>query len=134
MFTWKEKYSVGHKKLDDQHKKLLDIGRELVYVLENTSKGIDQYDKIAELLQEMTEYTKYHFENEEKIMEEHNFIDLDSHRFQHKIFVKKLEEIDLENVDTNQQGSVMKLLDFIADWIQNHILEMDKKYSVLFEN
>ncbi len=129
MFEWKEKYSVGIEKFDNQHKKLLNIGQELVYAMENTSAGIDQYDKIVSLLQEMQDYTVYHFEFEEEVMEKYDYINLDSHRFQHKMFVKKLNDIDLEEFDLDQKELTMELLDFIANWIQNHILEEDQKYS-----
>src|SRR5690554_6647367 len=128
MFEWKEEYSVGIKEIDKQHRKLLGIGEELYYVLENTSQGIDQYDNIRALLKELYDYTVYHFGAEEELMEEHDYIGLGSHRFQHKFFIKKLEEIDLEELDLNQEGAVMDLLDFVADWITKHILEVDQEY------
>lgn len=129
MFEWKEEYSVGIDKFDNQHKKLLNIGQELVYTIENTSSGIDQYDKVVNLLQEMQDYTVYHFNSEEEVMEKYDYINLDSHKFQHKMFVKKLKDVDLDDLDENQKEFTINLLDFIAEWIQNHILEEDQKYS-----
>lgn len=85
-------------------KKLFSIADELFLALENNEEGFDQYDTIHKLLKELHDYTVYHFETEEELMERHDFIGLGSHRFQHKIFVKKLEEIDLEELDLNQKG------------------------------
>ncbi|MEJ6949700.1 bacteriohemerythrin [Natronospora cellulosivora (SeqCode)] len=132
MFDWKERYSVGVKEIDEQHKQLLSIGRELVSVLENTSEGLDQYDEIKRLIKKLHEYTVHHFDFEEKMMAERNFIDLASHSFQHKIFIKKIEDIDLEKIDLNQKGYTLEILDFLASWISNHILKIDHKYIPIF--
>lgn len=132
MFEWKEKYSVGVEKFDKQHKQLLKIGRDLVSAFENMEKGIDQFDLIVELLQEMQEYTVYHFESEEKAMKEIDYPELNQHKEIHQKFVKKLEDIDVENIDKNQKQFSMELLDFIANWIEEHILGEDQKYKSYF--
>ncbi len=132
MFEWKEKYSVGVEKFDNQHKKLLEIGRDLTYAFENLEKGIDQYDHIVNLLKEMQEYTEYHFNSEEKAMEEINYPDLEKHKKIHKDFVQKLEEIDLDQIDKNQKNFSMELLNFVATWIEQHILGEDQKYKPFF--
>lgn len=130
MFEWKDQYSVGIEKLDQQHKKLLGIGRKLIDILENTSEGIDQFDHIRDTLKEMYDYSIYHFKYEEGLMEKYDFIDLASHRFQHKIFIKKIEEFDIEEVDEQQKKTTLELLDFISNWIIDHILKTDQKYSI----
>lgn len=134
MFEWDDKFSVEITEIDKQHKKLFSIGRNLVSVLENTSEGIDQYDDIKRLIKELHKYTIKHFNAEEKLMEKADYIGLPNQKFQHKIFVKKLEEIDIEKLDQAQEDSTMKLLDFIANWIGSHILEVDMKYKDTLSN
>lgn len=129
MFEWNEKFSVGIGNIDEQHKKLFSIGRDLVGVLENTSEGLDQFDEIKRLLKDLHKYTIYHFDTEEKLMAKADYIDLPTHKFQHKLFIKKIEDIDLDNLDLNQKDSAIELLDFIANWVGNHILEVDIKYK-----
>ena len=128
MFEWDEILSVGIDVVDDQHQELFRIGRELVYVLENTSAGLDQYDDIIKLLKELHTYANYHFSEEEKLMEAADFIGLPAHRFQHKIFVKKIEEIELGELDEDQKNHALDLLDFLANWITNHIMKVDREY------
>ena len=91
MFEWKEKYSVGIKKFDDQHKELLRIGRDIVSAFEGTEEGIDQYDHIIKLLNELKDYTVYHFESEEKAMEKADYPKLEKHKEVHQKFVDKLK-------------------------------------------
>lgn len=128
MFEWDDILSVGIEVVDDQHQELFRIGRELVYVLENTSAGLDQYDDIIKLLKELHTYANYHFSEEEKLMEAADFIGLPAHRFQHKIFVKKIEEIELDELDEDQKNHALDLLDFLAHWITNHIMKVDREY------
>lgn len=128
MFEWDEKLSVGIDVVDDQHQELFRIGRDLVDVLENVSEGLDQYDEIVRLLKELHSYAQFHFSEEEKLMEEADFIGLAAHRFQHKIFVKKIEEIELDNLDEDQKNHALDLLDFLANWITNHIMKVDREY------
>ena len=44
----------------------------------------------------------------------------------HRAFVSKLEEIDLEQVDQNQQKYLEELMEFLFGWLSNHILKSDK--------
>ncbi|HOA41422.1 MAG TPA: bacteriohemerythrin [Halanaerobiales bacterium] len=128
MFEWDDILSVGIEVVDDQHQELFRIGRELVYVLENTSAGLDQYDDIIKLLKELHTYANYHFSEEEKLMEAADFIGLPAHRFQHKIFIRKIEEIELGELDEDQKNHALDLLDFLANWITNHIMKVDREY------
>lgn len=128
MFEWDEILSVGIDVVDDQHQELFRIGRELVYVLENTSEGLDQYDDIVKLIKELHTYAIFHFSEEEQLMEKADFIGLAAHRFQHKIFVKKIEEIELGELDEDQKNHALDLLDFLANWITNHIMKIDREY------
>ena len=134
LFEWKEKYSVGVEKFDDQHKELLRIGRDLVSAFEGTEEGIDQYDLILDLLNEMQEYTVYHFESEEKAMKEADYPELEKHKKIHQKFVNKLKEIDTDKIDKNQQEFSMELLNFLATWIEEHILGEDQKYTPYMNN
>ena len=87
MFEWNEKYSVGVEKIDEQHKRLFDLGYKTYDILKNTDYGIDQYDQIKILLKELFDYTVFHFESEESILKEYDYVSLPTHRFQHKLFM-----------------------------------------------
>ena len=134
MFKWKEEFSVGIDKFDKQHKKLLKLGQELLYSFENVEEGIDQYDKIIKVLNEMHDYTVYHFNSEEEIMEKYNYPEINKHKKAHQQFVDKLEEIEPKKIDLNQKGFSMELINFIANWIENHIMGEDQKYKSFLKN
>lgn len=52
----------------------------------------------------------------------------------HDRFINKIQNLDLEEIDENQQDAVLKLLNFIYNWITNHILGMDLKIKDYFES
>ena len=88
----------------------------------------DKYDEIVRLLDELREYTKFHFEDEEAYMQKINSPMLEAQKRAHQAFVDKLMSIDLdklEEIDDNQQEYLHELIEFLGGWLINHILKMD---------
>lgn len=52
-----------------------------------------------------------------------------SHAIEHSAFVEKLNAVDLTEVDEAQEKYLLELLNFITDWIVNHIMTTDKLYT-----
>ncbi|AYD40164.1 bacteriohemerythrin [Clostridium fermenticellae] len=132
MFEWKENYSCDVKQIDDEHKRLFEIGRN-IYELAMDENHIDYYDKILDLLDELKDYTVYHFGDEERIMELYDYPGLEEQKHIHAKFIDKLENIDLKSIDINQQKAILDLLDFVSSWISSHILGTDLKIGEYFK-
>ncbi|WP_432402058.1 bacteriohemerythrin [Wukongibacter sp. M2B1] len=128
MFYWKEEYSVGIKTIDDQHKKLFEIGEKINTILGSYS-GQDSYDEIVDLIEELKDYTIYHFDYEEGLLVKYQYPEIDEQIEQHKKFINYLEELDLESIDEDQEKAMKQLIMFIAKWIFKHISNSDFKYS-----
>ncbi|MBP2644264.1 MAG: iron-binding protein, hemerythrin [Firmicutes bacterium] len=128
MILWKEEFRIGIPVIDEQHQKLLEIANR-AYDLLQDELITDKYDKIVELLQELKEYTIYHFAFEEEYMKSINYSKFLSHKVEHDDFIAKLENIDLSKVDYNQNGAILDMLDFVVNWISEHILIKDKMYA-----
>lgn len=130
MFDWTEDYSVKVEVIDDQHKRLFEIGENINELLQDYS-GADSFDEIMTNVEELSEYTKYHFEEEEKLMQLHGYTDLEKHKVEHKKFISYLDKLDVDQIDENQEETLKKLINFIAIWIFKHISNVDFKYSDL---
>lgn len=124
MFKMKEEYKTGVSNIDEEHAKLFEIG-ERAYKLLISPFEMDKYDKIVAIIQELKQYTIYHFKNEETYMESINYKRLFTQKIDHANFIKKISEVDLEEVDENQDEALMEILTFLKDWLVNHILEKD---------
>ena len=120
-----DEYRIGVDLIDREHEELFRIvgkASQLVKSYDETSG----YDNIMELLNKLKSYTAEHFRDEEEYMESINYQGIGAQKMAHKIFVTKLEEIDLQHVDDHQQEYLEELLEFLFGWLSNHILKMDK--------
>ncbi len=126
MIAWKDDFLVGIDEIDKQHKKLFSIANE-AYELLNNDFCVDKYDKIISIIEELKDYTVFHFTFEEEYMMKIKYKKFFPQKIQHESFIKKINEINLNDIDSNQDKSLLELLDFIINWISNHILIMDKQ-------
>lgn len=128
MFKWRENFSTNVEEIDNQHKKLFEIGARL-YEVASINDECDRYDEIMAILDELTDYTVYHFSYEEKLLQDQNYPDYDVHKIEHDFFIKKLRRLEAGDHENNQSESLMKMVTFVADWISSHILKTDLQYS-----
>lgn len=125
MIQWKEEYSVGFSLIDEQHKKLFEIANRAYDLLKNELL-IDKYDRIAEIISELQDYTVYHFKTEEEYMQSIGYKKFFSQKVAHNDFLEKMKNIDLNKIDDGQNEYLLGILDFVGDWLVYHIIKQDK--------
>jgi hemerythrin len=128
MYEMKEEFKTGIELIDNEHKMLFDIA-DRIYMLINNEFIIDKYDKIVNLIEELKDYAAFHFKDEEAYMESINYKKMFTQKIDHENFIKKLNEIDLNELDENQDKYILDLLEFVNQWLVTHILEKDKLIS-----
>ncbi|MCD8039238.1 MAG: hemerythrin family protein [Lachnospiraceae bacterium] len=119
-------YLVGIELIDNEHRELfriVDKANRLVKSYDEASG----YDKIIDILNQLKDYTKEHFADEEEYMESIGYDGLEAQKRAHDAFIEKLENINLDEIDENPQESLEELLEFLLGWLVNHILYTDKK-------
>lgn len=125
MFEMKDEFLTGIDEIDNEHRELFRIAQSAMDLYQDEFV-VDKYDHILEILRELKAYTQKHFNNEEAYMERIHYKRLFSQKIAHNGFIEKLEEYDLENIDENQNETILDLLNFLNDWLVNHILYEDK--------
>lgn len=125
MYEMKEEYKIGVEQIDEQHKKLFELA-DKAYMLLKDELVIDKYDKIVEILEELKEYTIFHFRSEEEYMQSIGYKRLFTQKIEHDNFIKELENVDYSSIDAKQDESLVKILNFLNDWLIEHILKTDK--------
>jgi hemerythrin-like metal-binding domain len=125
MIKWKQDYETGIQQIDEQHKRLLEIAGSALELLKN-DLYIDKYDQIIQILEELKDYTIYHFNSEEEYMLKIGYKKIFSQKIEHAAFIEKINNIDLNNLDRNQNKELLSLLEFVVNWIDEHILKKDK--------
>lgn len=124
MFEMKDEYLLGVPEIDKQHEQLFAMG-EKAYKLLRDEFAQDKYDKIVDIIKELENYTVVHFRDEEAYMESIRYKRLFSQKVEHADFIKKVTEIDLKKLDDHQDEYIMGILNFLADWLVNHIIKQD---------
>ncbi len=123
---WDERYSVGVRELDEQHKQLFRMFDGLIESMETAVNS----QTVSDLLADLREYALVHFETEERYMSECGYPDLENHKWTHEQFRMKVD--DLCSGGAIQAGQVRRdMLVFLYDWLSTHILSCDKKYAQL---
>jgi hemerythrin-like metal-binding protein len=80
------------------------------------------------VLQELIEYTGYHFGTEEKFFDQHGYPETDAHKTIHKKLVDKVLAFK-RKFDAGEEFLSQELLNFLKDWLVNHIGFTDRKYA-----
>ncbi|BHH84188.1 bacteriohemerythrin [Desulforhopalus sp. 52FAK] len=126
---WNDSFSVHHKEIDRQHKKLIDLYNELHETLLHGTIE-ESTEKRQQTLNSLVEYIDYHFSFEEEYLEELNYALLEKHCQSHKNFSSKVKTLQQDILSGNMvfTSSLIKLL---RNWIVDHILKEDKAYSVV---
>lgn len=129
LFEWTPAIAVGINTIDEQHKKLIS----LINDVSNAMKARKAAEVIGNVLVELSDYTVYHFGNEERAFEKYNYSDKAAHMAAHKVYVDKINEL----VERNKKGELglsISVLDFLMDWITNHIMKTDMQYVPFFKD
>lgn len=126
-FTWDQKYVLGVADIDGQHQRLVAMMEELHEAM-RAGKGADILDKI---IMKLRTYTMTHFLAEEKRMQEVNYPDYAHHKNQHQEFISKITEFQRHRAE-NKVGLSMNVMNFLKEWLVNHIMGTDKKYVPYF--
>lgn len=124
LFVWNDTFSVNIKQIDEQHKKLVNILNNLHDAMKS-GKGSQV---LSNVFAELIRYAGEHFTTEEKLMTAYNYPEYSSHKLIHNGLTQKVVEFQ-KNFQQGQKALSMEVMDFLKNWLQNHILGTDKKYG-----
>lgn len=122
-------YLIGIDLIDKEHKELFRIVDDANHLVKSYDAS-SSYDKIVTILNELKEYTKEHFSDEEEYMESIQYEGIAAQKRAHDAFIDKLDNIDLNQIEENPQGYLQELMEFLLGWLIQHILHADKKIPV----
>jgi hemerythrin len=125
LVAWDDRFSVNFETIDNQHKGLIGIINDLV-------RGCDKGKAIKDIifiktLRKAVEYAQIHFATEEKYLEQVSYPDFEVHKKEHDAFVSEVVK-QLKAFEENQNDPAV-LVEFLKNWLLNHIAVMDKKYA-----
>lgn len=129
LFPWKPEYCTGHVGIDGQHQKLAQFVNQLFAAM-STGQGREMTDRI---LVGLADYTKTHFEFEEKQMERFSYPDLPEHRRLHRQLLGQVDAY-VRKAKAGQQVNAIELSHFLKAWLLHHIGQEDRELAQYLNN
>lgn len=122
LIDWNNDLNTGVQLIDDDHKMLVALLNRLYQACLNHEKK----DAFQSILEELSQYTLYHFRREEAYMEEIGYPHLKNHKQVHKLLseyvLREIERVAEEySTKTGEE-----LLHFLKNWLFDHIMGMDQ--------
>lgn len=113
--------SVGNPVIDRDHRMLIQYVNEMHSAM-GAGKG---KEIVGSILAKLVKYTQEHFQREEAIWKIRQYVDFDKHKQLHVDLLHTVAEFK----GKHDKGEVLLTLDvmnFLRDWLTNHILKADK--------
>lgn len=128
-YDWNSEIETNIPVIDSHHKKLIDLVNEL----HSAMKERRGREVSAKILDELTQYSEYHFGVEEKAFDKYSYPRAQEQKKMHSYFVGKLKEMK-EGLEKGSLLVNVEVLGFLVDWIEKHILNEDMLYLEFFKD
>ncbi len=129
LMSWSPEYSVNVREIDEQHKVLIKMINDLHdAMLKKQGK-----DVLGKILTDMAVYAQKHFATEEMYMKRYKYPDFTAHHGEHAAFIDKVTKFK-SDFDANRLGLSIEVMNFLSEWLKNHIMGVDKKFGPFFNS
>ncbi len=127
--TFTAQLSVGYSAIDEQHIRWID----LINAVYNSLSAGSSKDKLGKVLKDLVDYTVWHFGFENKMMTNYNYPEKDSHTKLHRDFIAEIKKLE-SRYDSGEEIMGVNVLEFLKDWLSNHIMKVDTKLGAFLES
>ena len=123
---WNEKFSVGVKGIDRQHREILVRVNALFDAIGSREAG----NNVDQLLIFMQKYVRTHFLCEEKLMRRHGYTSYEHHLHEHQRFATELAKLDRMYDRAGLSDAVIaRMSSYITEWLSAHFVDEDRKLA-----
>ena len=122
--NWEDRYSVGIREIDTQHKKLIAMINDFYEGM----KGGKTKEALSAIVDSLLKYAATHFGYEEMYFDKFGYPGTVEHKAIHKAFAEKVTEFK-NRIDGGQLILSVEVTDFLKNWLVEHIMGTDQKYS-----
>jgi hemerythrin len=124
LIEWTPDLAVHVPAIDDQHKELYSRMNDLCNAI---MEGKGRHE-VGSFVRYLSEYTTFHFEDEEAIMREHAYPGYDAQRAAHRLFRERVQKMAAQaGSEAIPSDLVVTVVNEMKDWFSNHIRILDKR-------
>ena len=118
---WSEELSVGIELVDSQHKELIRIANGLISaVVKQRGERV-----INNVVRRLRNYTVFHFNSEEKLMETVRYPKRGEHESEHAKLKQNVKGFQ-RDLYKGEKLTAEEVLNFLKIWLLKHILHSDR--------
>jgi len=121
LLVWKDEYLTQVEEIDSQHMRLIELING-IYDLLRSGRG---NESIAEALDEVVDYTQFHFSTEEKFMADTDYPGVLAHSSEHERLLDQIRELR-RSVQDGRTVVSMNEIYFLKDWLLSHFQGPDR--------
>lgn len=123
-FDWVNSLNTGIQSIDEQHRQLFKIGRDMEQLLRIQCIGVTD-KQLIDIVCELRDFTGYHFYEEERMMEEICYPHITAHKKFHKRCSDFIMKIDVPKLKEHPMEQLKIIRDEVQEWIMNHVANED---------
>ena len=139
LIEWRDDWSLGIPQVDGEHRELARLFNRVAGLcadagVELAVKGSKECEEIMDLLRELGEHVRTHFENEEVCMRDSGYPDLDDHHFEHISLQAEYTELMRELEEKGVECLDAEILANLKTWLIGHIVNSDMRFGEYYRN
>jgi hemerythrin len=128
LIKWDHTLALDVAEIDNQHHRLVDM----INALHDAMRQGRGKDVLGKIIDGLISYTATHFRTEERYFEKFGFPETHKHVSEHRAFVRKAADFQGAYTD-GKLGLSTDVINFLSDWLKDHIQGSDRKYVPLFK-
>ena len=124
LIEWKDDYAVNIAEIDRQHEKLADI----INKFEDAMRAEKEKEALSGIIDDLVDYSKVHFQTEEKYMSGFTCAEADLHKVEHERFNEEVCRF-IREFKNPSDDLPRRIAEFLKDWWFRHIRIEDRIFS-----
>jgi hemerythrin len=124
LVEWNDDLMLGVKMMDEHHE-------ELINILNRCYRALmlhDHQHELETIMNELCDYTHYHFETEKRLMNDLGYAESASHLSAHEKFTDMIARFQ-GRAQSGESFVAMEVLQFLQKWLVAHIKKTDRAFA-----
>jgi len=126
---WRDDWLLGIEMMDEQHLQLTETLNDLHHflVFDNNRPRAGK-GQLCPRLSRMMEMTRRHFQDEEALMQAHDYPGLGEHHREHTLLLAELQEC-IREIEASRKPFTLETLKALKYWQIDHVLNSDREFA-----
>ena len=131
LIEWTQDLAVNVPLIDDQHRELYSRMNWLCNaILEGKGRK-----EVRSFVRYLSEYTEFHFQDEERLMREHEYPGYQAQLTAHNLFKGRVHKMAVQaDADDIPSDLVVSVVTEMKDWFSQHIRTLDKNLGIFLKS